>query len=115
MHMEAVCAVGGVDIGSNVSNALPKRCFLAFGKVWRKQGRKVMWLPAQAHRSTVGWSWKYSTLRSLRLCQDMSCNLYFIPSMDYAICQRANQGFRKPEDGNEIQERDHFLVFYRTW
>lgn len=63
----------------------------------------------------MGWSRKYSALHSLKLRQDMSNNLYFIPSMDYAICQRANQGFRKPAYGNEIQERDHFLVFYRTW
>lgn len=63
----------------------------------------------------MGWSWKYSTLHSLRLHQDMSYSLYFIPSMGTAICQRANQGFRKREYGNEIQERDHFLVFYGTW
>lgn len=63
----------------------------------------------------MGWSRKYSMLPSLRLHQDMSYNLHLIPSMDYAICQRASQGFGQPEYGNEIQERDHFLVFYRTW
>lgn len=34
MHVEAVCAVEGVNIGSNVSNAFLKRGFLGFGKVW---------------------------------------------------------------------------------
>lgn len=34
MHVEAVCAVEGVNIGSNASDALLKRGFLGFGKVW---------------------------------------------------------------------------------
>jgi len=34
VHVEAVCAMEGVSIGSNVSNAFLKMGFLGFGEVW---------------------------------------------------------------------------------